>query len=321
MRTVYIYKLTLPNDTSGKCYIGSTLYPIVRKSQHIKELIKGEHHSIKLQRAFKKLRCRDIVCETIDSCSILDRLECEQTWMNHHNSLHNGYNMVVANGPLGLSIAESLELRANNTPRYDELENRILSLLRYNDGLQSNSMTYIEKNGNSQAFRFDIRSPVKKLSDKQSVTQALSNLTILEDMIEDWKCCDIEFTSMYLKAKRFKDKSSAYFRREYDDGYKPFILKPATGIKRLEGFTAHVNSVVQCCLGECDAPSLFDTMRESISELGFNMINNTAMTRKTCRSGVHDFDIKYLLEREKMKVPVFYDVYSRMLNLEGTTNG
>ncbi len=49
---VTIYKIE--NLINSKCYVGSTINYARRKRRHFEDLKQGKHHSIKLQRAYKK---------------------------------------------------------------------------------------------------------------------------------------------------------------------------------------------------------------------------------------------------------------------------
>lgn len=91
MHTGVIYQIEcLVNQ---KKYIGSSINFANRKSVHLRELKKGKHHSIKLQRAF------DLYGEFSFSFSILEELKNqpnlflrEQYWIDYFDSYENGYN-------------------------------------------------------------------------------------------------------------------------------------------------------------------------------------------------------------------------------------
>ena len=87
---ISIYKISFSG--TDKVYIGSTNNPTGRWNQHIRELKKGRHHSVKLQRHYSKHKIEPVF-EVVDTCGVESRLDREDFWINHQNSLHKGFNM------------------------------------------------------------------------------------------------------------------------------------------------------------------------------------------------------------------------------------
>lgn len=82
------------NTASGKSYIGITHSFRRRKSDHIRRLKQGNHHSIKLQNAWNKYTEDAFTWAIIDKG--LSQIEAEASefeWIAHYDSFHNGYNM------------------------------------------------------------------------------------------------------------------------------------------------------------------------------------------------------------------------------------
>lgn len=71
-----IYKIT--NTRNGKCYVGSTTKPLVRKFHHLARLRAGKHHSPKLQKAFRKYGADAFTFEVIEECAAEDLISREQ---------------------------------------------------------------------------------------------------------------------------------------------------------------------------------------------------------------------------------------------------
>jgi group I intron endonuclease len=61
-----IYKIT--NIINGDCYIGSSVNIKERFYRHKKDLKKGKHHSIILQRAYKKYGKENFIFEVLTEC-------------------------------------------------------------------------------------------------------------------------------------------------------------------------------------------------------------------------------------------------------------
>lgn len=89
--TVGIYKIE--NIKNNKPYIGSSNNIERRWSEHIRQLNKGEHHSIKLQRAWNKYGQNNFEFEILEECKIEELLNKEHDYIYKvYNSIDSGYN-------------------------------------------------------------------------------------------------------------------------------------------------------------------------------------------------------------------------------------
>jgi group I intron endonuclease len=83
----------IENVVTGECYVGQSKNIINRFQQHLSMLEKGEHHSIKLQKAYDNLGIDKFTFKILELCdeSILNVKE--QEWINKLDSINRGYNM------------------------------------------------------------------------------------------------------------------------------------------------------------------------------------------------------------------------------------
>lgn len=94
---MHIYKFT--HTTSGRCYIGQTIQdPNQRKLEHIS----GSRYSDKtyhFHNALKKYGIESFTFEVIDSANSLEELNLlEEKYVNHYDSINNGFNIRQAGG-------------------------------------------------------------------------------------------------------------------------------------------------------------------------------------------------------------------------------
>lgn len=85
-----IYKIT--NKVNNKSYIGSSNNIKRRWKQHINLLNKGEHHSIKLQRAWNKYGQDNFKFEILEECDVEKLLYLEQFYIDKYKAYFEGYN-------------------------------------------------------------------------------------------------------------------------------------------------------------------------------------------------------------------------------------
>ena len=92
-----VYILTLNN----KHYIGSCKMLNYKMSRngfhyrlylHVHKLIKGNHHSLKLQNAVNKYGINNISFDIIQTCDSKITIDIEQYWLNIMNTFKQGYN-------------------------------------------------------------------------------------------------------------------------------------------------------------------------------------------------------------------------------------
>lgn len=90
------------NVKNGRVYIGSTIDFDQRWAQHRQDLSKGIHHSVKLQRAWKKYGAEAFkfaILEHVHNREMLFKIE--QMWLNAENCAQNGYNVASMAGHPG----------------------------------------------------------------------------------------------------------------------------------------------------------------------------------------------------------------------------
>jgi group I intron endonuclease len=106
----------IQNTSNGLCYIGSSVHIKDRVRTHFSELLKGTHHSSKLQNAFNKYGVDAFVwgvCEEVlpDNSLLMEK---EQTWIDelgHYNVCR------VAGSPRGTPMVLSEEERKRRSDR------------------------------------------------------------------------------------------------------------------------------------------------------------------------------------------------------------
>jgi group I intron endonuclease len=105
---------TIRNTANGKMYVGSALNIVQRKYGHKSRLLKGTHHSSKLQAAWIKHGEQAFVFEVLELVDSLDRLiEREQHWIDFYCACGvNGYNMrPIAHSSLGVKLSDSAKAK------------------------------------------------------------------------------------------------------------------------------------------------------------------------------------------------------------------
>lgn len=96
-----IYKIK--NVINNKSYIGSSININNRIKQHKESLLKGKHHSIKLQRSYDKYGVNNFKFEIIEEVPNENLIDREQHYINLFDSYNNGYNSVgYAGSNLGM---------------------------------------------------------------------------------------------------------------------------------------------------------------------------------------------------------------------------
>lgn len=94
-----VYKITC--TLTSKVYVGSSSNCVYRRlSYHRTQLRKGTHHSIKLQRAYKKYGESNFYLEILELCSASECIVKEQFWMDNLKSADSkqGYNIAEKAG-------------------------------------------------------------------------------------------------------------------------------------------------------------------------------------------------------------------------------
>lgn len=111
---IYIIK----NIVNNKIYIGSAVDITKRWWRHKKDLKKGKHHSILLQRAWNKYGKENFKFECLQEVSNSQHLlSYEQVYLDYYKSYENehGYNLCrTAGSQLGLARSEETKLKIKN---------------------------------------------------------------------------------------------------------------------------------------------------------------------------------------------------------------
>ena len=119
---------SISNTKNGKIYIGSSVDMAARWGVHRHQLRKGEHHSVKLQRAWNKYGE-----EVFKFCVlevVLDKnklTSCEQAWMDKLHAVHKGYNVKpFAGSNIGYTptLASRMKMSKSRTGMKRTLESR-----------------------------------------------------------------------------------------------------------------------------------------------------------------------------------------------------
>lgn len=105
-----IYKII--NELNEDCYIGSSIKVKNRWSRHKKDLKKGNHHSIILQRAVNKYGLENFKFLLLETCPIEILIEREQYYLDLEKPK---YNMSPTAGScLGCKQSEEVKEKNDN---------------------------------------------------------------------------------------------------------------------------------------------------------------------------------------------------------------
>ena len=97
------------NTVNGKAYVGSATVFRKRFSLHRRQLERGDHHAVPLQRAWIKYGRDAFIFEVLERVSDLSLLiEREQHWIDRHIDARAAYNMAkVAGSRLGMKTSSA----------------------------------------------------------------------------------------------------------------------------------------------------------------------------------------------------------------------
>lgn len=87
----YIYVLRCLGN--GKVYVGQTSKKRPRKTQHLNDLRRGDHHSVFLQEDWNTFGETRFVFEIVEECPIEVITEREQWWVDFYAATVHGYNV------------------------------------------------------------------------------------------------------------------------------------------------------------------------------------------------------------------------------------
>ena len=102
-RVVHLYKIE--NTVTSQVYIGTSLKPERRCTEHFNMLEDGEHHSYKLQKAYDQFGKDAFKFEVVGTCDEHNRDSEEHELIVRHNAYKEGYNVAVpANNSKGSQL-------------------------------------------------------------------------------------------------------------------------------------------------------------------------------------------------------------------------
>lgn len=106
MKQAGVYAIT--HTSTGKCYVGSTVNLNKRRNEHFGSLRRGDHHSLKLQRAWNNYGETAFKFEVLVRCVITRRLIHEQLALD---TLRPAYNIATVAGAAMQGRAHSAATR------------------------------------------------------------------------------------------------------------------------------------------------------------------------------------------------------------------
>lgn len=127
---------SIKNLKSGRMYIGSSYNIRARWNKHKRDLRRGKHHSLPLQRAFDKYGEQSFEFKMLIICRQQDMLLYEQRAIDAFNSCDNGYNVSkIAGSRAGVKhapeVIAKLKLAAKNrAPKSDEYRKKMAKIMR-----------------------------------------------------------------------------------------------------------------------------------------------------------------------------------------------
>ena len=211
-----IYKIT--NTNTNKVYIGSAVNIELRWKEHLNDLKKGLHHSIKLQRSFNKHGVNSFKFEIIEQCDRKDLIKHEQAYIDLLKAYSEGYNSSpTAGSRLGSGQSEETKkkisdsLKGRPSPNKGVVASQAtrdkLSKARKGKKLSSTHIYNI-----SQAKIGD-KNPFfgKKVKEEHKICKKINQFTKGNEFIKEWKsvteCANalntqIKFISAVLTGKR-----------------------------------------------------------------------------------------------------------------------
>ncbi len=107
-----IYKI---EDLKGRIYIGSAVDFGARRSLHLKNLRKGNHHSKKLQRVFDKYGSDSLTFTLLEVCERPLLLTREQVYLDLYSPYFN--TCMVAGSPLGVKRSQQFKDKISESNR------------------------------------------------------------------------------------------------------------------------------------------------------------------------------------------------------------
>jgi len=148
-----IYKIT--NIINGKMYIGSSIHIEQRWKEHIRDLNKGTHHSIKLQNSWNKHGADNFKFEVVEECDKDRLLYLEQYYIDKFKVYYEGYNCKEKTMNFLTEIDfERYDMYKNYT---DEINESIDdNLIRFEDGRTKQRIKYSKYINNEHIWYTDI---------------------------------------------------------------------------------------------------------------------------------------------------------------------
>ncbi len=101
---------------SGKSYVGSAVHLKKREARHRRMLLAGNHHNVKLQRAWNKHGASAFVFKVLEYVpEPADLLQREQAWINELDAVAKGFNLSPTAGSiLGMRLTDETKRRMSS---------------------------------------------------------------------------------------------------------------------------------------------------------------------------------------------------------------
>ena len=166
------------NLLNGKLYVGSAAQNFWKRwSSHRGRLNKGNHHSIKLQRAWNKHGEARFVFEVLLVCDSSECLSHEQTYLNKLGSALNGYNVCPVAGSL------------RGTKRSDEVRAKISTASKNITNETREKMSAAAKRNMTPERRAKISSTARNISEETRAKMRAAKQNISDETRAKMSAC------------------------------------------------------------------------------------------------------------------------------------
>lgn len=196
------------NKINNKIYIGSAVNFNDRWKRHLRDLKKGTHHSIHLQRSWIKYGISNFIFEIVEKSEPSKLIQREQFHLDFHKSydIKNGYNMSpTAGSSLGIKRSQETKdkIRIANLGKKESLETRNRKSVS-TIGIDNWKGRHRPKLGNSPRARSIIQYDLNgnQLKEWTSATEAANHLKGSHGNISG--CCSGAFKTAYGFIWKFK---------------------------------------------------------------------------------------------------------------------
>jgi len=290
-----IYKIT--NTKNQKVYIGSAKDINCRWCQHKTSLLKGNHHSIKLQRSYN-IHGDVFIYDIIEECDIDQLIIREQHYIDLFDSYKNGYNSVpMAHSNLGMKHSDETKeiLRKSsmgnknmlNKKHTKETKNKISEKLK-GKPLSEETKVKMSKSGKGRIVTEETRIKIrlgnlgKKLSEEAKHKISLSKIGKKQS----------KETIENRVRKNTGQKRTLESRKKISDKLKGIKRPPLSEEHKLKIGEKHNKKIIQ--INEKGDIKEFNSIKNCASVLG---INHRRISDVLCGklSSYNKFKFKYVI--------------------------